>query len=202
MKRPALSRRAASHTPMPSCTCACWPAETQRSMKQLALGLNPSTRKCASASPSCPAALASAGHFQLIHGALPPRLSAALSVRTATDESGASISLIPDPTPREQTAGNGSLGDWSRCSWAAKGRGHGWRPGIEARGSWKPLTRLAIEKLEPSAGPAREEGWAWVEVRLEMDPQALHQIARAAGPRTTCRPAQAHSRRAVGACGP
>ena len=38
------------------------------------------------------------------------------------------------------------------------------------------LTRLAGEKLEAIAASVREEGWAWVEARVELDSQALRQF--------------------------
>ena len=38
------------------------------------------------------------------------------------------------------------------------------------------LQRLAIEKLETLAGAVREEGWAWVEARVEVDSHALRQF--------------------------
>ncbi len=39
------------------------------------------------------------------------------------------------------------------------------------------LERLATAKLEALAGAVRDEGWAWVEARLNMDSQALRQFA-------------------------
>jgi ParB family chromosome partitioning protein len=39
------------------------------------------------------------------------------------------------------------------------------------------LTRLANEKLEAIAVSVREEGWGWVEARLELDSMALRQFA-------------------------
>ena len=39
------------------------------------------------------------------------------------------------------------------------------------------LTRLASEKLEDIAASVREEGWGWVEVRVELDSMALRQFA-------------------------
>ena len=39
------------------------------------------------------------------------------------------------------------------------------------------LQRLATEKLEALAGAVREEGWAWVEARIEIDSHALRQFA-------------------------
>jgi ParB family transcriptional regulator, chromosome partitioning protein len=39
------------------------------------------------------------------------------------------------------------------------------------------LTRLAGEKLEAIAATVREEGWAWVEARVELDSMALRQFA-------------------------
>jgi ParB family transcriptional regulator, chromosome partitioning protein len=39
------------------------------------------------------------------------------------------------------------------------------------------LTRLASEKLEAIAASVREEGWAWVEARVELDSVALRQFA-------------------------
>jgi ParB family transcriptional regulator, chromosome partitioning protein len=41
------------------------------------------------------------------------------------------------------------------------------------------LQRLAAEKLEATAGAVREEGWSWVEVRLEVDSHALRQFTSA-----------------------
>jgi ParB family transcriptional regulator, chromosome partitioning protein len=38
------------------------------------------------------------------------------------------------------------------------------------------LTRLASEKLEAIAASVREEGWAWVEARVELDSAALRQF--------------------------
>lgn len=38
------------------------------------------------------------------------------------------------------------------------------------------LTRLASAKLESIAAPVREEGWAWVEARVELDSQGLRQF--------------------------
>jgi ParB family transcriptional regulator, chromosome partitioning protein len=40
------------------------------------------------------------------------------------------------------------------------------------------LRHLATEKLEALAGPHRVEGWAWVEVRIELDSQGLREFAR------------------------
>jgi ParB family transcriptional regulator, chromosome partitioning protein len=39
------------------------------------------------------------------------------------------------------------------------------------------LTRLAAEKLEGIAASVREEGWGWVEARVELDSMALRQFA-------------------------
>jgi ParB family transcriptional regulator, chromosome partitioning protein len=39
------------------------------------------------------------------------------------------------------------------------------------------LTRLAGEKLETIAASVREEGWGWVEARVELDSMALRQFA-------------------------
>jgi ParB family chromosome partitioning protein len=39
------------------------------------------------------------------------------------------------------------------------------------------LTRLASERLEAIASSVREEGWAWVEARVELDSLALRQFA-------------------------
>ena len=39
------------------------------------------------------------------------------------------------------------------------------------------LTRLAGEKLEAIAASVREEGWGWVEARVELDSMALRQFA-------------------------
>jgi ParB family transcriptional regulator, chromosome partitioning protein len=39
------------------------------------------------------------------------------------------------------------------------------------------LARLASMRLEAIAGGVREEGWAWVEVRVELDSLALRQLA-------------------------
>jgi ParB family transcriptional regulator, chromosome partitioning protein len=39
------------------------------------------------------------------------------------------------------------------------------------------LTRLAGEKLEGIAASVREEGWGWVEARIELDSMALRQFA-------------------------
>ena len=39
------------------------------------------------------------------------------------------------------------------------------------------LSRLAGEKLESVAAAVREEGWAWVEARVELDSMALRQFA-------------------------
>jgi ParB family chromosome partitioning protein len=39
------------------------------------------------------------------------------------------------------------------------------------------LTRLAKEKLEATAVSVREEGWGWVEARVELDSMALRQFA-------------------------
>jgi ParB family transcriptional regulator, chromosome partitioning protein len=39
------------------------------------------------------------------------------------------------------------------------------------------LTRLAGEKLESIAASVREEGWGWVEARIELDSMALRQFA-------------------------
>lgn len=39
------------------------------------------------------------------------------------------------------------------------------------------LTRLAGEKLEAIAASVREEGWGWVEARIELDSMALRQLA-------------------------
>ncbi|MBN8493153.1 MAG: ParB N-terminal domain-containing protein [Burkholderiales bacterium] len=41
------------------------------------------------------------------------------------------------------------------------------------------LQRLALEKLETTVTAVRDEGWAWVEARLEVDALALRQFARA-----------------------
>jgi ParB family chromosome partitioning protein len=41
------------------------------------------------------------------------------------------------------------------------------------------LQRLALEKLEATVAAVREEGWAWVEARIEMDSQALRQVTPA-----------------------
>jgi len=41
------------------------------------------------------------------------------------------------------------------------------------------LQRLANEKLEVTAGTVREEGWCWVEVRLDVDSHALRQFSPA-----------------------
>lgn len=41
------------------------------------------------------------------------------------------------------------------------------------------LQRLATEKLEAAAVPIREEGWSWVEPRLDVDSHALRQFAPA-----------------------
>jgi ParB family chromosome partitioning protein len=40
------------------------------------------------------------------------------------------------------------------------------------------LQRLALEKLESTVTAVRDEGWAWVEARLETDALALRQFAR------------------------
>jgi ParB family transcriptional regulator, chromosome partitioning protein len=40
------------------------------------------------------------------------------------------------------------------------------------------LRRLATEKLETLAAPHRGEGWAWVEVRIELDSHGLREFAR------------------------
>jgi ParB family transcriptional regulator, chromosome partitioning protein len=39
------------------------------------------------------------------------------------------------------------------------------------------LTRLAAEKLEAIAASVRDEGWGWVEARVELDSMALRQFA-------------------------
>jgi ParB family transcriptional regulator, chromosome partitioning protein len=41
------------------------------------------------------------------------------------------------------------------------------------------LQRLAVEKLESTVATVREEGWAWIEARLEVDSQALRQFTPA-----------------------
>ena len=41
------------------------------------------------------------------------------------------------------------------------------------------LQRLASEKLEATAVPVRAEGWSWVELRLDVDSQALRQFTPA-----------------------
>jgi ParB family transcriptional regulator, chromosome partitioning protein len=41
------------------------------------------------------------------------------------------------------------------------------------------LQRLAVEKLEATVAAVREEGWAWIEARLEVDSQALRQFTPA-----------------------
>lgn len=41
------------------------------------------------------------------------------------------------------------------------------------------LRRLALERLEANAEALRNEGWAWVEARLDVDSQALRQFAKA-----------------------
>ena len=41
------------------------------------------------------------------------------------------------------------------------------------------LQRLALEKLETTVTVVRDEGWAWVEARLEVDALALRQFSRA-----------------------
>ena len=41
------------------------------------------------------------------------------------------------------------------------------------------LQRLALEKLETTVTAVRDEGWAWVEARLEVDALALRQFSRA-----------------------
>lgn len=39
------------------------------------------------------------------------------------------------------------------------------------------LRRLALDKLEALAAPVRDEGWLWVEARLDLEPQALRQFS-------------------------
>jgi ParB family chromosome partitioning protein len=41
------------------------------------------------------------------------------------------------------------------------------------------LQRLAAEKLDTTTGAVRDEGWAWVEARLDMDSHALRQFTPA-----------------------